>query len=150
MEKRGLFRRGHMQGHRVACVLIAVAAAAPGAVRAEGAECHAPAQSMQRIELMFGRNVGGRLVVSEQAWARFLAHEVTPRFPDGFSVVDAAGQRTDKERGHVVREPSKIVIIVARGGAETARRIAAIGGAYKTQFHQQSVGVVTRPVCASF
>jgi Protein of unknown function (DUF3574) len=69
---------------------------------------------------------------------------------DGFSVVDAAGQRTDKERGLVVREPSKIVIIVARGGAETERRIAAIGGAYKTQFHQQSVGVVTRPVCASF
>src|SRR5215831_18665015 len=81
------------------------------AAAAEGA-CSAPQQAMQQIELMFGRNIGGRLGVSETAWSRFLAREVTPRFPDGLTVVDASSQWRDKERGALVREPSKLVTIV--------------------------------------
>jgi hypothetical protein len=105
---------------------------------------------MQRIELMFGRNVGTRLAVTEEDWAVFLAREVAPRFPDGFSVVDAAGQSTNKETSLVVTEPSKIVIIIAPDGPETVDRIAAVEAAYKKQFQQQSVVVATRTVCASF
>src|SRR6267154_949032 len=82
---------------------------ATAATAAEGVVCGAPQLPMQQIELMFGRNIGGRLGVSEIAWSRFLAREVTPRFPDGLSVVDAASQWRDKERGRVVREPSKLV-----------------------------------------
>ena len=99
---------------------------------------------------MFGRNVGGQLVVTERDWALFLASEVAPRFPDGFSVVDAAGQSTNKETSLVVNEPSKIVIIIAPDGPETEDRVAAIEAAYKKQFQQQSVVVATRAVCASF
>ncbi len=134
----------------VVLTAMAMLALLPATVRAEDIECRAPAQSMQAIEVMFGRTSDGRLVVTDRAWARFLAREVTPRFPDGLTVVDAAGQRTDKELGHVVREPSKLVMIVARDGAQTRTSIAAIVAAYKTQFHQQSVGVVTRAVCAAF
>ena len=71
---------------------------------------------MLRIELMFGRNVGDDLAVTEDAWAGFLANEVVPRFPDGFSVVDAAGPRTDKPTANLfLAEPSKIIIIIAPG-----------------------------------
>jgi Protein of unknown function (DUF3574) len=117
---------------------------------AQGPPCHAPALPMLRIELMFGRNVGDDLAVTEDAWANFLAIEVVPRFP-GFSVVDAAGPRTDKPTANLfLSEPSKIVIIIAPDGPETERRIAAVEAAYKRQFQQQSVVVATRSVCASF
>jgi Protein of unknown function (DUF3574) len=134
----------------VACALTALAALAPASVRAQGATpCQAPARSMQAIELMFGRSVDGRLVVREREWVRFLAREITPRFPDGLSVVDAAGQYKTVD-GAIAHEPSKIVIIIAPEGAETQDRIAVIESAYKKQFRQQRVVVVTRTVCASF
>jgi hypothetical protein len=103
-----------------------------------------------QVEFMFGRNVGGRLAVGETAWSRFLAHEVTPRFPDGLSVFDATGQWRDKARGRVVHEPSKLVMIVTADDAAARDKIAAIAQTYKEKFHQQSVGIMTRPVCAAF
>jgi hypothetical protein len=131
-----------------ACALFAASLNGIGPANAQDAACPAAQQSMQQIELMFGRNIAGRLGVSEAAWARFLAREVTPRFPEGLSVLNAAGQWQDKDRGRVVHEPSKLVIIVT---ADDPRdKIAAIIAAYKQKFHQQSVGVISRPVCAAF
>jgi len=95
------------------------------------------------------RSVEGRLVVGEREWVRFLAREITPRFPDGLSVVDAAGQYKTAD-GRIAHEPSKLVIIVAPEGSETQDRVAVIEAAYKKQFRQQKVVVVTRAVCASF
>jgi hypothetical protein len=124
-------------------------ASAAAAAAAEDA-CSAPQQAMQQIELMFGRNIGGRLGVSETAWSRFLAREVTPRFPDGLTVVNASSQWRDKDRGTLVREPSKLLTIVAVADPATPDKLAAIVAAYKQQFHQQSVALITRPVCAAF
>src|ERR1700761_7838995 len=71
----------------------------------------------QVAELMFGRLIGGRLGVSEGQWARFVAREITPRFPDGLTVFEARGQWRDRENNKIVREPSKIVQIVLPGAA---------------------------------
>jgi hypothetical protein len=142
-------RYGHRH-HVVVSALIAAGLIASAPAGAQGVACTAPQQSMQQVELMFGRNIGGRLGVSEAAWSRFLAREVTPRFPDGLSVLDASGQWQDKERGRVVREPSKLVIIVTADDAPARDKLAAIVTAYKQQFRQQSVGMISRPVCAAF
>jgi hypothetical protein len=112
--------------------------------------CGPPLQPMQRIELMFGRNVHGRPGVGDPAWTQFLAREITPRFPDGLTVVDAAGQWRDPAGGRLVRERSRLVIIVAAVDPPADDRIAAIVAAYKQRFHQKSVGVVTSEVCAAF
>jgi hypothetical protein len=140
--------------HRCVCVvgggLIAIGPCGPAPAGAQAIACNAPQQSMQQVELTFGRNIGNRLGVSEAAWTRFLAREVTLRFPDGLSVLDAAGQWQDKTRGRVVREPSKLVMILTADDAPARDKIAAIVAAYKEQFHQQSVGVISRPVCAAF
>ena len=134
-----------------ALAMIGLGLILPSPAVAQGAPCHAPALPMLRIELMFGRNVGDDLAVTEDAWAGFLANEVVPRFPDGFSVVDAAGPRTDKPTANLfLAEPSKIIIIIAPDGPDTEQRIAAIEAAYKTRFQQQSVVVASRSVCASF
>ena len=112
--------------------------------------CTAPLHPMQRIELMFGRNVRGHAGVGETAWSRFLAREITPRFPDGLTVDDAAGQWRDRAAGRLACEPSKLVIIVTVGDPPADEKIAAIVAAYKERFHQKSVGVAASPVCAAF
>jgi hypothetical protein len=105
---------------------------------------------MLEVELMFGRHIGGHLGVTEARWARFLAREVTPRFPDGLTVLDAAGQWRDARTGAVVREPSKLVRFVVPADARTDEKIGEIVAAYKNRFRQDAVGVLTRPACASF
>jgi hypothetical protein len=105
---------------------------------------------MLEISLMFGRNIGGELGVSEEVWSEFVASEITPRFPDGLTVDDAVGQWRDTETARVVKEPSKDVRVVVPAGADIQEKIDAIVAAYKQRFHQQAVGVVIRPACASF
>jgi hypothetical protein len=138
--------RGKSASAIAACGLVAagVCAGTPAL------SCNAPLRSMQRIELMFGRNMRDHLRVGDAAWARFLAREITPRFPDGLTVLDAAGQWRDPAGGRVVREPSKLVIIVTPDSAPADDRIAAIVAAYKHRFRQKSVGIVTSPACAAF
>ena len=133
------------------CYIVACSLAAIGAfANTPAAACDAPQRPMQQIELMFGRNLAGHLRVGEAAWSRFVAREITPRFPDGLTVLNAAGQWRDPAGGRVVREPGKMVIIVTVDDAAARDRIAAIVGTYKQRFRQRSVGVISRSVCAAF
>ncbi len=117
---------------------------------AQAVACNAPQRPMQQIELMLGRDVAGHLRVGKAAWSRFLAREIIPRFPDGLTVLDAAGQWRDPLSGRVMREPSKLVIIVTADDAPVRERIATIVAAYKQRFRQRSVGVISHSVCAAF
>ena len=134
----------------VRAALLILFAAQAAAAAAQGLECRNPAQPMMVAELLFGRNIGGRLGVTEAKWQKFLAREVTPRFPDGLTVFDAAGQWRDTKTKRVTRERSKVVMIVTTADAQVAERIDAIVAAYKQRFKQQSVGVMTRPACVAF
>jgi len=99
---------------------------------------------------MFGRKIGDRIAVSEGEWSRFVDREITPRFPDGLTVFNAAGQWRDKSSNKIIREPSKIVQIVLPGVDGEFNRLNEIAEAYKSRFKQQSVGVIVRPACVSF
>jgi len=99
---------------------------------------------------MFGRKIGNRIAVTESRWARFVDREITPRFPDGLSVVDAKGQWRDRERNVIVHEPSKLVTIVLPGDPADQIQLGEIIEAYKRRFKQQSVGVIVRPACVAF
>ena len=96
-------------------------------------------------DLLFGRSR-----VSEANWARFLAAEVTPRFPDGFTVLDARGQWRAPGSEKISRERSKMLTIALPPSAENDERLQKIIEAYKTRFKQQSVGLIIRPACVSF
>ena len=111
--------------------------------------CSSPQKQMMEIDLLFGRNIGGKLGVTDKRWTAFLAREVTPRFPDGLTVFDAYGQWRDEKRKTIAREPSKVVRIITTD-AEAQAKIDAIVEAYKRRFRQQSVGVAMRPACVSF
>jgi hypothetical protein len=107
-------------------------------------------QVMLLAELLFGRNVGDRMGVSERSFAAFVDEEVTPRFPGGLTILDAKGQYRDTARGAIVREPSKVIVIAVKDEEQTRQSLAAIAEAYKRRFDQQSVGMILRPACVSF
>ena len=101
-------------------------------------------------QLLFGRNIGGRLGVSEAEWGRFVDREISPRFPDGLTVLDAKGEWRDPARKTLVHEPSKLVEIVLPGKPDDGERLEQIAAAYKSRFRQQSVGIVVQGACVSF
>ncbi len=119
-------------------------------VAATAMSCHGTQQSRQIAELLFGRDIGHSLGVSESAFARFVAREITPRFPDGLTISDATGQWRDRGSDAITREPAKRVEIVLPGAADDESKLDAIVAAYKRRFHQQSVAVILRPACVSF
>ena len=111
--------------------------------------CPAGTDEFTEYQLFFGRSSGGVEVVSEEAWAAFLADTVTPRFPDGLTVVDGAGQWRGAD-GVVQRERSKVLIILASPGGEGMRLTDEISEEYETRFDQQTVLRVVRTACVSF
>ena len=113
--------------------------------------CPLPSEKpMVEVQLFFGRDIPGGARVSDADWTDFAATVITPAFPDGFSVTDAKGQWRDSATGKIVREPSEIVMVAAQQTPALAPKIDKIAEAYRKRFHQQSVGIVTRPVCAAF
>ncbi|MDP2259800.1 MAG: DUF3574 domain-containing protein [Caulobacter sp.] len=125
-----------------ACVSIDTDVAGPGL-------CPAGLVERATAELYFGRNVGETVGVTEEAWTAFVDSEVTPRFPDGLTVIDAAGQWRGGD-GKIVREPAKAVMIVLSGEDGETAKLDAIRAAYKARFRQESVMLVQREACVGF
>ena len=121
---------------------------APGPT-AEVTHCPTGQTRANTVELVFGRNDGDRLVVSEADWRRFIDEVVTPRYPDGLSIMDVQGQWR-APGGVLVREPSKIVYLVLDGGPDDPAKIANIRDTYKQRFNQKSVLLVSQKACVSF
>ncbi len=88
--------------------------------------------------------------VSEAAWRDFLDKEVTPRFPDGLSVIDVYGQWESKGSSTPERLRSKLLVIDYADSAENRAKIAAIRAAWKQKTGDQSVLMVTEPADVSF
>jgi hypothetical protein len=129
--------------HWLACA--ASVAALSGAASAQVLSCTPPQKPMLDVELLLGRGKAG-----EARWRQFLAREVTPRFPDGLTVYETTGQWRDPARKVVVREKSRVLRIIIAADEPASGKIAAVADAYKKQFSQKSVGIVTRPACVSF
>ena len=130
---------------RAAAVGLLALAAAHCAATAQQLQCSGNQKSWVVAELLFGREH-----VSERDWSRFLAAEITPRFPDGLTVYDAKGQWRPPGAEKISRERSKVVMIAMPPGAENENRLQQVIGAYKSRFRQQSVGLIVRPACVSF
>ena len=128
---------------------IVVASAAAPAVGADAASCPPGTEPFTEYKLFFGRSQGGQEVVSEEAWRAFLAADVTPRFPDGLTVLDATGQWREGS-GTIMRERTKLLLVLAPPGADAMQRTDEIADAYKRAFSQSSVLRVVTEACVSF
>lgn len=102
------------------------------------------------VELLFGRNVGTKVGVTERAFQRFVDREVTPRFPDGFTLLDTTGQFRAPRQRMIVREPGKQLVIALGQEQRDWPLVGEIVTAYKSRFNQHSVAVIAHRSCVSF
>lgn len=123
---------------------------APAPPAAVSSACRAPLKAMTQVDLYFGRNIPGGGEVSDAQWRQFLDEIVTPRFPDGLSVLDVYGQWKSTRSGTIARERSKRLSIIVPDAAVAAANVEAIKAAYKQRFRQESVLQSEAPVCAAF
>ena len=128
-------------------------AAASTAPTLSGDSAH-PGQTSGWVDtkLYFGLGPADHLEqgVSEAKWRAFLDKEVTPRFPDGLSVVDVYGQWQGAKEPAPERLRSKLLIVDYPDTKENRDKVEAIRLAWKKMTGDQSVLRVTEPVDVSF
>lgn len=88
-------------------------------------------------DLYFGLSTSQGPVTPSQ-WEGFLNQEVTPRFPDGLTVLDAKGQWKNAQ-GTIGKEPTKVLILIHPDNADEDKAIQALIELYKKEFRQESV-----------
>ncbi|EHH68603.1 DUF3574 domain-containing protein [Gluconobacter morbifer] len=108
------------------------------------------AQDSLQIRLMFGMTRPDGTTITEGEWQDFLAREVTPRFPAGFSVISSYGQWYDAANRRVTKEPSRLLWIVTVPNRDLLGNLHSIRQDYMQRFSQQSVGLAIQNGCASF
>lgn len=123
--------------------LLVLGACTPPAVQtaAPASTCTAPLAPAVEVDLYFGE-------ISAPQWTAFLDEEVTPRFPDGLSVIDVNGQYRSRQ-GTIGRERSKLLVIVVFDAPAHASRVQAIVDSFRRRYKQESVLRVERPICAA-
>lgn len=93
----------------------------------------------ERTELFFGSAKPDGSAVTDAEFATFIEEEVTPRFPDGLTLLVGSGQFKNGV-GVIVRERSFVLILVRpRPNPESSADVEAIRRAYKVRFAQHSV-----------
>ena len=132
---------------RLAALFLCVALL--GCTGISGSDCRPGMIPARTAELFFGRDIGAAEGVSDEDWRHFVDSEIAPRFPDGFTVGDAAGAWRGPG-GQMVRERSKRLFLVLSGKSDEAGKLAAIRAAYKSRFHQDAVMLLEGPACVSF
>lgn len=130
-------------------VLIAPYLRAPPALTG-GLACRNAAKPMARLELVFGSGHESLTPAGEDEWAAFVATEITPRFPDGLTVLTGYGQWRDRA-GVLVKETSRLLLIWYPPAADADTRIEEIRAAYRARFGQDSVLRADEPIaCVAF
>ncbi len=134
-----------MKGAIATATLLALAACTPPQTAAP--VCPAPLKPALEVDLYFGGEAGNGRAVSDAEWAAFMAEEVTPRFPDGLSVLDVAGQYREPS-GRMVRERTKLLVVVVFDAPAHLPRVQAVVDAYNRRHSQNSVFRTEHSVCA--
>lgn len=111
--------------------------------------CRSGASTLARLELLFGTGKKDGSEVTDAEWREFLDAVVTPRFPDGLTVLSGYGQwHTDE--GNLDRESLRVIVIWYERSKQGEEKIEAIRQAYRQRFDQDSVMRVDGVSCVSF
>jgi hypothetical protein len=106
-------------------------------------------EAFLRSELYFGRLKPDGNVVTDAEWRAFVVEHVTPRFPDGFTVLDAIGQYRTRT-GEIKTEPTKILLVAHPPEARPRAAIQELRDLYRRLFQQESVLLIESPARARF
>lgn len=115
----------------------------------ETSDSNANQKTLFKDELYFGLTKPGGEIISESEWQQFVNDVITPRFREGLTVLNGSGQFLNSS-GVLIRENSKIVILIYEISPEKNQAIHEIIETYKRTFQQESVLRATSEVKVSF
>ena len=106
--------------------------------------------SWTRTELYYG---AGRLPADgtkDTRWENYINEVVTPRFPEGLTLLEGTGQWRVKEGQTPRRNRTRILILIHEDTEEKSRKVDEIRTLWKEISGQQSVLRVSQPADVSF
>ena len=121
----------------------------PAAAAPARSACAAGDSALVRDVLYFGRNTPGGRELSDSAWQGFVDEVVTPRFPAGLTIWDAAGQWRGAS-GKIERERSKVLTLLHAGDSVSEQAVAEAIAEYKLRFAQEAVLRERMTSCSRF
>ena len=107
-------------------------------------------RSWTRTELYYG---AGRLPAGSTKdirWENYINEVVTPRFPEGLTLLEGTGQWRVKEGQTPRRNRTRILILIHEDTEEKSRKVDEIRTLWKEISGQQSVLRVSQPADVSF
>lgn len=117
-----------------------------GCASAPKAGCPVGQSQLRTAQFFLGAKPPAKL--NDRDLRRFVDREVTPRFPDGVTVVEGGGQWKGADN-RLMREAAKMVLIVLPTGGDGHARMEAVRTAYRVQFKHDPVVVVPPPACVA-
>jgi len=102
-----------------------------------------------RTELLFGLSRSNAPDITEEEFQDFIDLQVTPRFPEGLTLLAGNGQFRDAA-GNTIQEGSKLLILLYPFSKERSARVDEVRAEYKSAFQQESVLRVDEHSCVSF
>lgn len=117
-----------------------------GCMSAPKAGCPVGQSQLRTAQFFLGAKPPAKL--DDRDLRRFVDREVTPRFPDGVTVVEGGGQWKGADN-RLMREAAKMVLIVLPASGDGHARMEAVRTAYRVQFKQDPVVVVPPPACVA-
>ncbi len=103
-----------------------------------------------RTELYFGSSKPDGTEVTEAQFKQFLDQEVTPRFPDGLTVLTGYGQFRNSANVIIQERSTELILLYPLQMPEANRKIQEIRESYKRAFQQESVLRVDSLATVSF
>ncbi len=120
-------------GRSVALIFLLLLSIAPLATMPAPAR----AESIEAVQttLYFGLRTGNGIDVSPAEWRAFLGETITPRFPNGLTVLDAYGQSSRIVDGVPVGgQNTRMLIVVHPASPEATAAIDEIKTAWRQRF----------------
>ena len=105
-------------------------------------------ETFARTELFFGLSRSNGPNVTEEEFQGFIDTVVTPLFPDGLTLLTGSGQFNSN--GQVVKEGTKLLILLYPFNRESNRNVEQIRQEYINAFQQQSVLRTDEQSCVAF
>lgn len=133
----------------LAAIVLAAASCRPAGATSAAVQCAIGDTALVRDVVYFGRNTPGGAELSDSAWQEYVDDVLTPRFPAGLTIWDAAGQWRGAG-GRVERERSKVLSLLHPGDARSQALVAEAVGEYKRRFAQEAVLRERVTTCSRF
>lgn len=130
---------------RAGAAILVVALGLAGCMSAPRPQaCPAGQTPLRTAQLFLSAKAPAKL--DERDLRRFVDQEVTPRFPDGVTIVNGGGKWKGSEN-RLIREADKVVLLVLPASGAGPTQVEAVRTAYRTRFKQEPVVVLPPPAC---